>query len=141
MGRQPFRRRSEWSWSQPLLRGRPEYWPQRSRTPGYEQVRPPLPVIDQLGPPPSDIRLPRHGPRRSQTLAAPPEFVHQGPVPTGRFVAKETDYRRRPLRARRDRPCDDRAANKRDELASLVCALHEDHALRNDLSLALCAPN
>ena len=43
----------------------------QSPLPGGEPDRPPVPAVDRIGPPPSDIRSPRSGPRHSRLPSSP----------------------------------------------------------------------
>ena len=44
--------------------------PRQSQSPDAERDRPPAPAVDRFGPPPSDIRSPRSGHRRSRPRSA-----------------------------------------------------------------------
>ena len=91
----------------------------QSRPPGGEPDRPPLPAVDRIGHPPSDIRSPRSGPRHSRFRSGPWRNARTWCADRiRRRAVEEPDHRhRRLLRARRERPRDRRAAEQRDELA------------------------
>jgi hypothetical protein len=57
-------------WSPPWPQVRLAPHPRRSLLPGGEPNRPPMPAIDRIGPPPSDIRSPRSCLRHSRLRSA-----------------------------------------------------------------------
>ena len=93
----------------------------RSRRPDGGPDRPPVPAVDRIDRPPSDIRSRRSGPRRSRASFRPlRNAATRCAAVAGRRAAEEPDHRhRRLLRARRERPRGRRAAEQRDELAPL----------------------
>ena len=87
----------------------------RSRPPDGEPDRPPTPLVDRIGPPPSGIRSRRSDPRHSRLLQA---LVERGQrcVLAERPAVEEPDHRHRSLRTRHERPRR-RAADHGDEFA------------------------